>query len=264
MAGRPQLALSDVTQALDAIAGTGQERFAGWLFCLGGRALADLVEQARARQDPAAEAGVYRHRTLLDRRMTAMTHDPFAARAPMPASAGAERALWGAELTRLDGAADPHAWHTAAGAWQQLGLGYRAAYAQWREAEALLASGAGAGRAAEPLRDGHATTVRLGAVPLRAGIEALAQRARISFTLSQPAPAPGHPHGLTARETAVLQLLVTGHTNRQIGQQLFISPKTASVHVTSILRKLNVRDRVQAAAVAVRLGLVNPPIPGGG
>ena len=52
----PQLALSDVTQALDAIAGTGQERFAGWLFCLGARALADLAEQARARQDPAAES----------------------------------------------------------------------------------------------------------------------------------------------------------------------------------------------------------------
>ena len=107
--------------------------------------------------------------------------------------------------------------------------------------------------------------MRLSAVPLRAEIEALARRARISLPPGQtaPAPAPAHPHGLTAREAAVLQLLVTGHTNRQIGQQLFISPKTASVHVTSILRKLNVRDRVQAAAVAVRLGLVNPPVPGG-
>ena len=62
----------------------------------------------------------------------------------------------------------------------------------------------------------------------------------------------------------VLRLLAAGHTNRQIGQQLFISPKTASVHVTSILRKLAVHDRVQAAAVAVRLGLVNPPVPGSG
>ena len=181
----------------------------------------------------------------------------------MPASAGAEQALWDAELTRLDGAADPAAWQAAAGAWQQLGLGYRAAYAQWRQAEALLACGAGAGRAAEPLRGGHATTVRLGAAPLRAQIEALARRARISLTPAQPAPAPApaHPHGLTDREAAVLQLLVAGHTNRQIGQQLFISPKTASVHVTNILRKLAVRDRVQAAAVAVRLGLVNPPVP---
>ena len=61
----------------------------------------------------------------------------------------------------------------------------------------------------------------------------------------------------------MLRLLATGHTNREIGQQLFISPKTASVHVTSILRKLAVRDRVQAAAVAIRLGLADPPIPGG-
>ena len=56
-----------------------------------------------------------------------------------------------------------------------------------------------------------------------------------------------------------MQLLAAGHTHREIGQQLFISPKTAGVHVTNILRKLAVRDRVQAAAAAVRLGLVNPP-----
>ena len=261
--GRPQPALAHVTQALDAVTGTGQERFAGWLFCLGARALADLAEQARARQDPAAEASVHRHHSLLARRVTAMTHDPFATHTPMPASAGAERALWDAELTRLSGAADPAAWQAAAGAWQQLGLGYRAAYAQWRRAEALLASGAGAGQAAGPLRDGHATAVRLGAAPLRAEIEALARRARISLASAQPvpSPAPAHPHGLTDREVAVLQLLAAGHTYREIGQQLFISPKTASVHVTNILRKLAVHDRVQAAAVAVRLGLVTPPSP---
>ena len=264
--GRPRQALADVTQALDAVTGTGQERFTGWLFCLGARALADLAEQARARQDPAAEADVRRQHGLLAGRLASMTHDPFAPATPMPASAGAEQALWDAELTRLDGAADPAAWHAAAGAWQQPGLCYRAAYAQWRQGEAFLASGAGAGRAADPLRAGHATTVRLGAAPLRTEIEALARRARISLTPAQsvPSPAQAHPHGLTDREVAVLQLLAAGHTYREIGQQLFISPKTAGVHVTNILRKLAVRDRVQAAAVAVRLGLVNPPAPGGG
>ena len=262
--GRPESALADVTQALDAVTGTGQERFTGWLFCLGARALADLAGQARARQDPAEEAGVHRHRRLLARRLATMRHGPFAPGTPMPASAGAERALWDAELTRIDGAADPPAWQAAVAAWQQLGLGYRAAYAQWRRAEALLACGAAARPAAEPLRAAHATTVRLGAAPLRAEIEALARRARISLIPAQPAPspAPDHPHGLTDREAAVLRLLAAGHTNRQIGQQLFISPKTASVHVTSILRKLAVRDRVQAAAVAVSLGLVNPRVPG--
>jgi DNA-binding NarL/FixJ family response regulator len=140
-----------------------------------------------------------------------------------------------------------------------------AAYAHWRHAEALLAGGAGAARAAGPLRDAHATTARLGAASLRTEIEALARRARISLTSAGPSPstAPAHPHGLTDREAAVLRLLAAGQTNRQIGQQLFISPKTASVHVTSILRKLAVPDRVQAAAVAVRLGLVNPPVASG-
>ncbi len=265
--GRPQPALTEVTQALDAVTGTDQERFTGWLSCLGARALADLAERARARQDPAAAAGAHRHARLLAGRVTGMTHDPFAA-GPMPASAGAERALWDAELARLNGApghgAPGAAWQNAAGAWQQLGLGYRAAYAQWRQAEALLAGGAGGGRAAGPLRAAHATTLRLGAAPLRTQIEALARRARISLTPagSAPAPAPGHPRGLTDREAAVLRLLAAGHTNREIGQRLFISPKTASVHVTNILRKLAVRDRVQAAAVAVRLGLADPAVPG--
>ena len=59
-----------MTQALDAVTGTGQERFAGWLFCLGARALADLAEQARARQDPAAAASVRQHGRLLARRLT--------------------------------------------------------------------------------------------------------------------------------------------------------------------------------------------------
>jgi len=112
-----------------------------------------------------------------------------------------------------------------------------AAYAQWRHAEALLDGAAGAEVAAEPLRAAHAAAARLGAAPLRTQLEALARRARISLTAAgpAPAPAPARPHGLTDREADVLRLLAAGHTNREIGQQLFISPKTASVHVTSIL-----------------------------
>ena len=117
-----------------------------------------------------------------------MRHGPFAPGTPMPASAGAERALWDAELTRIDGAADPTAWQAAAGAWQQLGLAYRTAYAQWRQAEALLVCGAAAGPAAEPLRAAHATTMRLGAAPLRAEIEALARRARSASPPPTSAP----------------------------------------------------------------------------
>jgi len=64
------------------------------------------------------------------------------------------------------------------------------------------------------------------------------------------------PYQLTERELAVLRLLAAGYTNAQIGAELFISAKTASVHVTSILRKLGVAGRVQAAAVAERAGLL--------
>ena len=61
--------------------------------------------------------------------------------------------------------------------------------------------------------------------------------------------------GLTPREAEVLALLAAGRTNRQIGDELYVSDKTASVHVSNILRKLGVNSRVDAAAVAQRLGI---------
>ncbi|WP_181791157.1 response regulator transcription factor, partial [Streptomyces phytophilus] len=61
--------------------------------------------------------------------------------------------------------------------------------------------------------------------------------------------------GLTAREADVLRLVAAGRSNRQIADELFISPKTASVHVSNILAKLGVAARGEAAAVAHRLRL---------
>jgi DNA-binding CsgD family transcriptional regulator len=66
----------------------------------------------------------------------------------------------------------------------------------------------------------------------------------------------GDPHRLTSRERDVLRLLADGRSNAQIAGELCISPKTASVHVSSIIRKLGVASRGEAAAVAHRLGLV--------
>ncbi|MCT7357298.1 response regulator transcription factor, partial [Streptomyces sp. 15-116A] len=74
----------------------------------------------------------------------------------------------------------------------------------------------------------------------------------------QPPAAPADPAealGLTSRERDVLRLVAAGHTNRRIAEELFISPKTASVHVSNILAKLGVSGRGEAAAVAHRLGL---------
>jgi DNA-binding CsgD family transcriptional regulator len=68
--------------------------------------------------------------------------------------------------------------------------------------------------------------------------------------------------GLTGRERDVLRLVAAGRSNRQIAEELFISPKTASVHVSNILAKLDVSGRGEAAALAHRLRLFPPDAPG--
>ena len=66
-------------------------------------------------------------------------------------------------------------------------------------------------------------------------------------------PSPLDRLGLTEREQEVLALVAVGRTNRQIAEALFISPKTATIHVSNILGKLGVRNRVEAATIAHRL-----------
>jgi DNA-binding CsgD family transcriptional regulator len=112
------------------------------------------------------------------------------------------------------------------------------------------------------LRPAHQMAVALGAGPLQREIELLAQRGRLRLEepldTTAPSAAPPSPAaslGLTRREVEVLALVAEGRTNRQIGQALFITPKTASVHVSRILAKLGVAGRGEAAAIAHRLGL---------
>jgi DNA-binding CsgD family transcriptional regulator/tetratricopeptide (TPR) repeat protein len=167
-----------------------------------------------------------------------------------------------AELSRLEGLSDPEPWRAAATAWERLERPFEAAYARFREAEALLAGGASRPRAEQILRGAHQTAVMLGAAPLRRQIQLLAQRGRLR--LEEPFDTTAAPHepsspaaslGLTQREAEVLALVAEGRTNRQIGQALFITEKTASLHVSHILAKLGVAGRGEAAAVAHRLGL---------
>ena len=98
-------------------------------------------------------------------------------------------------------------------------------------------------------------------------IDALARRARLAIAApessgaAEPEAADTSPVaqlGLTPRELEVLLLVAAGRTNREIGAELFMSEKTASVHVSRILAKLGVGGRVEAAAVAHRLGLTEP------
>jgi len=95
-------------------------------------------------------------------------------------------------------------------------------------------------------------------VPLGASLDDLARRARLD-----PGNRGGHTSGtggasplaaLTDREREVLTLLARGKSNREIGSELFITPKTASVHVSNILSKLGAASRTEAAAIAHREG----------
>jgi DNA-binding CsgD family transcriptional regulator/tetratricopeptide (TPR) repeat protein len=162
-----------------------------------------------------------------------------------------------AEGRRRDGDPAVDAWQAAVAAWENAGDAWPLAYARFRLGEALCAEGRRE-EATAPLRASAATATRLGARPLLDDVEALARRARITLDEAAPEPSavpPEVPFGLTEREREVLDLVAAGRSNGQIAAALFISPKTASVHVSNILAKLGVSGRVEAAAVAHRLGL---------
>ena len=73
---------------------------------------------------------------------------------------------------------------------------------------------------------------------------------------SSPSAAPDSPHGLTPREVQVLRLLTKGHSDKEIGEALFISHRTVMRHVSSVLAKLDVDSRVAAASWAIRQDLI--------
>jgi ATP/maltotriose-dependent transcriptional regulator MalT len=148
----------------------------------------------------------------------------------------------------------------AVAAWEQVGNPYRLARALMGAAEAAAADG-DRPAAAVHVRRAAEIADRLGARPLREQADWLARRARLTLAGDPAAPAaePGEhaqrEYGLTARELEVLRLLALGRSNRDIAAELFISAKTASVHVSNIMAKLGVASRVEAAAIAYRLGL---------
>jgi DNA-binding CsgD family transcriptional regulator/tetratricopeptide (TPR) repeat protein len=229
------------------------------LFALALRAQADLAELARARRSAAdAAAAITAGRALMD-----VVRERHAVTTRLPAlapQAEAWMALCEAESNRLEGTPAPDAWLAAAEAWEAIGRPYPSAYARLREAEAFLAVRGDRKLAAAALTRVMDTATTLGAEPLRIEAEALALRARLTLVNELPAtPEPPSDDvarlGLTAREREVLALVSAGRTNRQIGEELFISEKTAGVHVSNILGKLGVAGRGEAAAVAHQLGL---------
>ncbi|WP_308010432.1 AAA family ATPase [Blastococcus sp. LR1] len=156
-----------------------------------------------------------------------------------------------AEAARLRGDDSPGPWRKAVesfGSWHV----YEEARSRRRLAEALLAAGDRSAAAAEA-QAAHDVAVRLGAAPLRSAVEALIRRGRLGVGGVRAVDGAAV---LTPREQSVLALLAQGRTNRQIGAELYISEKTASVHVSNILAKLGAGGRTEAVAIAAQRGLL--------
>lgn len=242
---------TETAQAIAAGFPLGQHRYAWPLL------LASATAEADARGLPGTEEG---RAAALEALRTAARS--LATPAPLW-SAHAEYLR--AELLRAEGRDTVADWTAVEAAAGPLERPFLLARARHRLAEALLGSGGDRETAAGLLRDAHATADRLGSRRLREDLALLAQRARLPLTPDEARPAAPVPDtdpiealGLTSRERDVLRLVATGSTNRQIAEELFISPKTASVHVSNILAKLGVASRGEAAALAHRLRLFTP------
>ena len=251
-------ARSAVAKALQHLADTEDHRLAVRVCCTGLRAAADAAQRAHDQRASPSEVADIR---AAGQQLLAHARQSLAQLGGNLSEARAHAAACEAEFTRLELRSDPQQWAALAANWDALRRPYEAAYARWRQAEALFTSKAPK-PAARVLRQAHQAASDLGARPLRQEIERLARRARID--LQTPSPKPGEAEaspaarlGLTPREQEVLRHLVEGRTNRQIARALFISEKTASVHVSNIMGKLGAASRAEAAAIAHRLRLVS-------
>ncbi len=245
-----------------------------WLAALGLRAEADAAAKARARHDDGALAESRRLAAVIADRVERYGRN----RAPGEERTTSLIELCRAELARLDGRATAARWSAVAAEFASLSRPFPAAYARYRQAEAILGARGSRAAAASALRDAEEIALRLGAEPLRRDVELLARQARLDLAppaATQPGVAPSPPPasaaaangmGLTERESEVLRLVAGGWSNQQIADVLFITRKTASVHVSNIMAKLSAGSRVEAAAIAHRLGLAPdaPPPPDAG
>lgn len=246
----------------EGLAGTGghQEDFSILLRAVGLRAEANEAERRRWRKQEIGDIPAAAERLVAGAEQDMAALD---GRSAPPLSARVGLAQCRAERGRISGRDDPALWRHVAEGWSSLDRVLAGAYARYREAEAWLNSHE-IDRARAALSAARDAAERLGAVPLLREIDALAQRARLTpmpRVAPDAAPIDGMSDLLTDREREVVRLLVSGSTNREIGRTLFISEKTAGVHVSHILAKLQARNRVEAAAAALRLGLVDAQMP---
>jgi DNA-binding CsgD family transcriptional regulator len=253
MQGEPARASALAAEGVDRITDRWGEWSLGaiWLLAQAIGAEADLAQTTR---DPQAVLAAI----AKAERWEDLAQETARRGRPRGGALGPEGRAWllrcTAELHRARGEAAVDVWRAVVEAFDY-GYPYEVARSRWRLAEALVTAGDREAAAVE-LRAAARTAVLLGAAPLKDAIIGLARRARLDLggelRVSRPAVA-----SLTPREQEVLRLVATGLTNRQIGEQLFMSDKTASVHVSRILAKLHVSGRTEAAALATRLGLLD-------
>jgi DNA-binding CsgD family transcriptional regulator len=187
---------------------------------------------------------------------------------PRAGTLGPEGRAWlaqvRAELGRVHGRSDPQEWAAVVEAFGYDAL--RQGIARLRRAEALVDAAVDAGHEGADGRSGAAglrdeataelrtaieTAEGLGAVPLAAAVRQFAARSGLRLTTAAPAAGP-----FTPRERAVLALVAGGRTNRQVGEELFISEKTVSVHLSRVMAKLGAGSRTQAVSIAHERGLL--------
>ncbi len=219
-----------------------------WLVALALSALADAAAQERLLGKDVSERVALGERLLERARTTAERGRPRGGRLGPEGRAWLARAH--AEHSRLAGTHDVGLWRTTVA---EFGYGYRyeVARSRFRLAEALVQTGDRDGarqEAALALADAE----QMGAVPLATAVRGLARRGRLDL----PGVRVAGVDVLTAREAEVLALVAQGLSNRQIGEQLFISGKTVSVHISNLLAKLGVSGRAEAVSVAHQRGLI--------
>ncbi|MGW2967678.1 helix-turn-helix transcriptional regulator [Streptomyces mirabilis] len=253
--GDPEGAVASVRATLASLSdGSGSERpdIGVRLAALALSAVADAAVELRLTGD---EAGARRWADLATELVEVARST--AAKGEDGSRQGPEGLAWlaraEAEWVRAHSGPEVAAWEQAVAAFDY-GDPYELARCERRLAEALLVADRRE-EAAERARAARDTAVRLGAVPLREELDTLIRRGRLADSPSAADRVPA----LTARESDVLRLLARGRTNRQIGEELFITGKTASVHVSNILAKLGASGRTEAVAIAYREGLVEPP-----
>lgn len=220
---------------------------------LAARALSAVADTAAGLRRSGDEAGAEHWAATADELVELARHT--AGRGEDGTPQGPEGQAWlaraEAERSRAASGPDTAAWEKAVAAFG-FGDPYELARCRLRFAEALVATDRREEAATEATA-ARETAVRLGATLLLEQADQLIRRARLAA--AQPAEGPSP---LTAREQDVLRLLARGRSNRQIGEELFISGKTASVHVSNILAKLGAASRTEAVAVAYREGLIAP------